>query len=126
MSFPGINLYAMATRVIGKSAYIFFEDIGRGLDSRGLWNTSYAAGVALRDVIQPVERALYERMGLDLDKYYIMIYTDNPLLVVERDSSGDQIEFNGARYQLQSDNDWRPQDGWRGVLAIRQSAVVPA
>ena len=114
----------MATRVIGKSAYVYFSDSGRTLDDRGIWVSGYAAGVALFDVIQPVERALYERMGLDLDRYYIMIYTDNPLLVIERGTSGDQIEFNGARYQLQSNNDWNPQDGWRGVLAIRLSDVV--
>ena len=54
-----------------------------------------------------------------------MIYTDNPLLVVERDESGDQIEFEGARYQLLSNNDWKSIDGWEGVLAVRLNATVP-
>lgn len=122
---PGMNLYQMATQVIGKSEYIFFSETSRSQDARGFWITTYAAGVPLRDSIQAVSRSLYEKLGLELSKYYVMIYTDNPLLVVERDMSGDQIEFNGARYQLLSETDWSPQDGWRGVLAVRLSATVP-
>lgn len=122
---PGMNLYQMASRVIEKSAYTFFSASSRTLDDRGLWVTSHASGVSLFDSIQAVSRSLYEKLGLDLSKYYVMIYTDNPLLVVERDTSGDQIEFNGDRYQLQSETDWTPQDGWRGVLAVRLDATVP-
>lgn len=120
MSFPGGNLYGLARGLVGTQAYTFFGGSGRVLDTRGLWVTSFAPGVPLRDSIQAIERKLYQSLGLELDRYYIIIYTDNPLLVVERDISGDQIEFNGERYQLLSDTDWRPQDGWRGVLAVRQ------
>ncbi len=121
---PGLNLYQLATRLIGKEDYTFFGAPSRTLDDRGIWVTNYAAGVALRDSIQPVKRSLYESLGLELSKYYVMIYTDNPLLVVERDTSGGQIEYAGDRYQLLSEDDWSPQDGWRGVLAIRLSATV--
>lgn len=121
---PGFNLYKMATRLIGTSPYTFFAQASRGLDDRGVWVTSYAAGVELSDSIQSVSRGIYEKLGLDLDKYYLMIYTDNPLLVVERDTSGDQIEFQGERYQLLDNTDWRPQDGWSGVLAVRLNATV--
>ncbi len=120
MSFRGGNLYGLAKRLVGTQDYQFFRATGRVLDDRGLWVTSFAEGVQLSDTIQAIERRLYQNLGLELDRYYIMIYTDNPLLVVERDISGDQIEFNGERYQLLSDTDWRPQDGWRGVLAVRQ------
>lgn len=120
MSFPFGNIYTAAASIVGKQAYTYYAATGRALDDRGLWVTSYAAGVALNDSIQAVERRLYQALGLNLDRYYIMIYTDSALLVVERDTSGDQIDFNGERYQLLSDTDWRPQDGWRGILAIRQ------
>lgn len=122
---PGMNLYQIASRVIGKSAYTFFAATPRTADARGIWVTTYAVGVPLTDSIQAVSRSLYEKLGLELSKYYIMIYTDNPLLVVERDTSGDQIEFNSERYQLLSETDWSSQDGWRGVLAVRLAATVP-
>ena len=123
MTIPGMNLYQVASRLIGKSAYTFFAS-NRALDDRGIWVSSFSAGVDLTDSIQAVQRSLYESLGLDLSKYYIMIYTDSPLLVVERDTSGDQIEFQSARYQLLSNTDWSPIDGWRGVLAIRLEATV--
>ncbi len=121
---PGMNLYQMATRLIGKSAYTFFAQLPRTRDARGIWVTTYAAGVPLNDSIQAVPRTLYVALGLDLSRYYVMIYTDNPLLVVERDTSGDQIEFNSERFELLSNNDWRPIDGWEGVLAVRLNATV--
>lgn len=122
---PGMNLYSIATRVIRKSAYAYFSATSRVLDARGIWVATHAAGVPLFDSIQAIERNLYEKLGLDLSKYYVMIYTDNPLLVVERGTSGDQIEYNGGRYQLLSETDWKPQDDWAGVLAVRLNATVP-
>lgn len=120
----GMNLYRMAASVIGKSDYIFFSATSRALDARGIWVDTFAAGVALSDSIQAIDRSLYTKLGLDLDRYYIQIYTDNPLLVVERDTSGDQIEFQSERYQLLSNTDWRPIDKWSGVLAVRLNATV--
>ncbi len=125
MGIPGMNLYAMARTVIGGSSYTWYAVTGRVNDASGEWITTYAAGIGLVDSIQAIDRSLYEKLGLELSKYYIMIYTDNPLLVVERDSSGDQIEFNGERFQLLSNTDWKPQDGWEGVLAVRQTPTTP-
>ena len=121
---PGMNLYQMATRLIGKSDYTYFAEASRAQDARGIWVTTFAAGVSLTDSIQAVPRTLYVALGLDLAKYYIMIYTDNPLLVVERGTSGDQIEFNSKRYQLLSETDWTFVDSWKGVLAVRLNATV--
>jgi len=118
-SVPSMNLYKIASKLIGKSEYEYFV-ASRTLDVRGMWVTTYDTAVTLNDSIQAVPRALYSQLGLDLDKYYIMIYTDNSLVSTDRDISGDQIEFNGERYQLQSPNDWNPISGWRGVLAVRQ------
>lgn len=125
MSLPGINVYALATRLIGKQDYIYYKQLTRDLDDRGIYISTYAAGVPLKDSIQPVKRILYSQMGLDRDRYYIFIYTESPLLVVERGTSGDQIEFNGARFELQSNTDWIPQDHWEGVLAVRLEQEVP-
>lgn len=120
-----MNLYQIAGRLIGGSDYTFFAEASRALDGRGIWVTTYAAGVPLNDSIQAVDRSLYQALGLDLSRYYINIYTDNLLLTVERDTSGDQIEFEDDRYQLLSETDWRPVDGWRDVLAVRLNATVP-
>lgn len=38
---------------------------------------------------------------------------------VQRDTSGDQIAWDGSRWQLISKTDWRAQDGWIQVLCVR-------
>lgn len=120
----GMNLYATAVQLIGKSDYTYFAAGAITKDPRGFAVPTFAAGVPLRDSIQAVPRSAYKALGLDFDRKYVVIYTDNDLLVTERGTSGDQIEYNGARFQLVSDTDWRPMDGWRGVLAVRQNATV--
>ncbi len=124
-SLPGMNLYAMASSIIGKSVYTYFAPDSRVLDARGIWVSTEAVGVVLNDSIQAIPRELYESLGLDLSRYYVMIYTDNPLVVVDQGTSGGQIEFESERYQLESETDWSPIDGWRGVLAIRLNVSSP-
>ena len=124
MNIPGVNIYALASQIIGKQAFIYFAFDTTNTDDRGIDVTTYSAGVPLTDNIQPVPRKLYQQLGLDLDKYYIMIYTDNPLLVVERDTPGDQIQFNSQRFQLLDNTDWKPQDSWQGIMAVRLNPRV--
>ncbi len=119
MPIPGANIYNQATQIISKSTYTYYAFLGRVIDDRGIQVSNYAPGVALADSIQAVSRSLYEDLGLDWQKVYINIFTNNALMVLDRDVSGDQIEFNTARYELLSSTDWNPQDGWRQVLAVR-------
>lgn len=125
MRVPGGNLYKMASKIIGGSAYTL-HTVTRALDVRGIWVDTLSAGTALTDSIQAVDKRFYSAMGLDLAKLYIMIYTDNALMVsVDRDISGSQVVFQSATYQLMNETDWVPIDGWRGVLAVQIKATVP-
>lgn len=124
-SVPGLNLYKLATKVIKPQAFTWFEFDSRTEDSRGFDITAYKDGVPKTASIQAVPRNLFQSIGLDFQKYYVMLYTDDPdLNVVDRDTSGDQIEFNGQCYQLLSNTDWNPQDNWEGVLAVRLANEV--
>lgn len=119
MPIPGQNLYQQATQLIAKQAYTYYATTGRATDERGLQQTTYATGVDRFDSIQAVKRELYAELGLDWQKFYVHIFTSDTLAVVERDGSGDQIEYNGERYQCLSSTDWGFQDGWHEVLAVR-------
>ena len=115
---PGQNLLNMAFRIIAKETVLYYKDLGRTLNSVGQDITEYAAGVPLSGSFQPVPRKLYELYGLDLQKDYYTFYVSAALLDVDRDISGDQIAFNGQRFQCESDNDWFAIDGWKGVLCV--------
>lgn len=119
MPIPGTNLYNQATQLITKQPYTYYQFTGRVSDDRGRQQAAYAAGVDFSDSIQAVARELYVELGLDWQKYYVKIFTNQDIFVVERDISGDQIAFNSDRYQLLASTDWRPQDGWREIIAAR-------
>lgn len=121
---PGANVLNMALSVIAKQTVIYYQYISRTLNNVGIEVGNYDTGVPLAGSFQPVPRNLYNQFGLDLQRDYFTFYVSANLLDLGRDVSGDQIEFNGIRYQCESDNDWFAIDGWKGVLCVRVPVPV--
>jgi hypothetical protein len=119
MGVPGSNILDQALTVISAQTIIYYAFVGNTINSVGQDVTQYAAPVTLLGSFQPVPRSLYQQYGLDFTKDYYTFYTSNDVLDVNRDSSGDQIVFEGQRYQVESNNDWFAIDGWKGCLVIR-------
>jgi len=119
---PGANILNMAFSLISKQVVNYYQYVSRSTNAVGQDVTVYAAAVSMAGSFQPVPRNLYQTYGLDLQKDYSTFYTSNNLLDITRDVSGDQIAYNGKRYQVQSGNDWFAQDGWKGVLCVNLGA----
>jgi hypothetical protein len=115
---PGANLLNMAFRIIAQENVVYYRDLGRIQNIIGQDVTEYDPGTKMSGSFQPVPRNLYTVYGLDFQKSYYTFYTSNNLLDLARNISGDQIAFNGQRYQCESANDWFMIDGWKGVLCI--------
>lgn len=115
---PGQNLLNMALTLIAKQSLTYYKFAGRSLNSVGQDVTTYDTPITLVGSWQPVPRKLYQQYGLDLQKDYFTFYTSNNVLDLQRDISGDQLAFNGQRYQCESNNDWYPMDGWKGILVV--------
>lgn len=115
---PGSNLLNMAFRVIAKETVLYYRDGGRTLNSIGQDITLYQPALELSGSFQPVPRKVYYLYGLDLQKSYYTFYASRDILDVNRDVSGDQISFNGQRFQCESANDWYAIDGWVGMLCV--------
>lgn len=116
---PGSNLLKSALTVIASQTITYYKFAGRTENNVGQAITLYSDGIGIKGSFQPVPRNLYEIYGLDLQKEYYTFYTFNNLIDIDRNTSGDQIGFNGQRYQIESNNDWFKMDGWKGVLCIR-------
>lgn len=115
---PGMNLLNMALTVIQQQTVSYYQYTTRVLNSVGQYQTTYAAA---RDIVgswQPVPRNLYPIYNLDLQKSYFTFYTSNNVIDVTRDVSGDQIVYKGRRFQVESNNDWYQEDGWKGMLCV--------
>jgi hypothetical protein len=115
---PGSNLLNMAFRIIAQQALVYYHYLGRTQNSVGQDISQYSDAKKIFGSFQPVPRVLYQSLGLDFQKDYWMFYTSNNLIDVGRSVSGDQIAFNGQRYQCESDNDWYQIDGWKGSIFI--------
>lgn len=115
---PGQNLLNMAFRVIAQQSLLYYQYLGRSQNSVGQDVSQYREAVKIVGSFQPIPRQLYMPLGLDLQKDYWNFYSSNNLKDVQRMIAGDQIAFNGNRYQCESDTDWFLIDGWKGALFI--------
>lgn len=115
---PGMNLLNMALTVIQQQTVSYYQYDTRTLNTVGQYVTTYLPEVDIVGSWQPVPRKLYPVYNLDLQKDYFTFYTSNDVLDVGRDVSGDQIVYKGRRYQVESDNDWYKEDGWKGMLCV--------
>lgn len=118
---PGSNLLAQALTVIAPQPADYYAETGRSPNAAGQYVTTYADAITVYGSIQPVPRTLYEAYALDMSKNYIMFYTTRTIDDVFRGRSGDQLSFNGKRWQVESSNDWVAVDGWNALLCIEVS-----
>lgn len=117
---PGSNLLNMAMGLIAPQTVKYFQALPRGAaNSIGVLPSTFAAGVDVATgSLQPVPKALFQQLGLDYKKTYVTWYVQRSVIGLERDSSGDEIEWNGNRYKCQDENDWFGQDGWLAMLCV--------
>jgi len=118
---PGINLLGVALQMIASESVEYFADAGRVKQPNGVFLTNYNEPVTIDECsVQAVDRSKYLSMGLDFQKTYVTWFVPNQQVVtVERAKSGDVIEWNGGRYQLNGGIDWTGQDSWgTGVCVL--------
>lgn len=119
MNIPGINLLNMAHRLIARQEVKYYRFLNRTTNENGLDIAEYAPFVTLNAGVQAVPQDLYERYGLEFQKEYISVFLPMDILDVDRDWSGDQMGFAGARYNCVSATDWHGQDGWMQVICLK-------
>lgn len=120
---PGSNLLNQALRIIRPTTVDYYQFLGRTNNSVGLLVSNYAPAESVTASVQAVKRAQYQYMGLDYNKRYIMIWATTDLQDLFRDRSGDQIGYNGQRWELMNEEDWTDIDNWNGVLAVQVSTT---
>ena len=115
---PGSNLLARAARLIALQTVQYSAWASRAL-TNGVYVPVYAAAVPITGSVQAVPRQLFESLGLDLQKTYVMFYTSTALKDLQRDQTPHAIDFGGWRYAVESNTDWFAQDGWKGSILVR-------
>lgn len=119
MIVPSSNLLNLAFSAVAKQPFEYLQDGGRTLNSVGLYDTTFLPPKTLYGSIQAVSRNVYQERGLDFQKQYISIYVSQDVFDMARDVTGDQVIWNGHRYQLTSETAWYGIDGWLSVIAVQ-------
>lgn len=122
---PGANVLRQAQTLIRPTTVTYFQFLGRTTNSVGQDVSNYAAGLAIQANVQAIKRAFYHRMGLDYTKRYIQLWTTTDTVDLYRDRAGDQIEWEGRRYELMNEDEWTPIDGWNSALGVDVGAATP-
>ena len=118
MNIPGSNLLTDALEVICRQSFQYYSYQSRIINEIGKNVRTYAPPVTITGIVQAVDRSLYSDSGLDFNKRYIQVWTDTDTGDLYRDRAGDQIQFNNARWEITSENDWFPVDNWNSFLAV--------
>lgn len=122
------NLVDIALSVIPSQTVNYYKATARTETPAGYIVSEFAPAVVVaRGSVQAVARSKYQILGLELSKKYVTWFVPQlDVVSLERDTSGDQFEYNGARYQTESVTDWKAQDGWLEVLAVKIEGAANA
>lgn len=112
------NLLNMAMAAVGKQSFSYIKFSVRVNNDIGLDVATYDDPVAIMGQVQAVPRALFEKYGLDFQKNYLIFFVSKDVLDVERDVSGDQVQYASKKFQCLSKTDWYNQNGWVEVLTV--------
>ena len=126
MAIPGSNLLNKALRVIRAQDVTYVQNSGRIKKPNGVYETEYNLPVTIKGSVQAVPLSNYKALGLDLSRSYVTLYTNTPIVGVERDVSGDLFSYNGKVYQAVSTTNWLAMDGWNQVTAVQVDTALPA
>lgn len=83
---------------------------------------AYADPVRIVGNVQPLDRKLYQALGLDFAKDYVTLYTSADVQCTGRDRAGDRFTWEGDTYLCESGEHWHMQAGWVAITAVK----VPA
>lgn len=124
MNIPGANLLGIASRVIRFETLGHRAFMSREPNSVGDFVSTFAPSVNIQGSMQPVNRKLYQELGLNLSKNYATLYTSATITATDRDREGDLITFAGRTWQCESSQNWAAMDGFTKMLCVEVPAYA--
>lgn len=115
---PGANLFNIASSVIALQEVAWFTFTGRTISGSGKYQNEYGPPSMISVSFQSVQRQKYNHLGLDFNKTYKMLYTNDEAFDVDRDRAGDRFVVDGRLYEAIGSADWIFQDCWKGVMVV--------
>lgn len=110
---PGINLLNVAMSMLGSQTVEYSRFLGNTTLPNGIKAPSYGEYETVEDCsVQPIPKSNYREKGLNFSREYVTWWVARDVLGLDRDFSGDKIQWNGKTWIVDSDVSWFEQDGW--------------
>lgn len=113
------NLYTLARTLIPSDEVYLSKFLSNTENDVGQMIPSYGEPYFIDAVFQPIETTIIEILGLEYDKTYRVLYTDEFVQNIEDNSSSDYVYLGDVRYQALRKTDWLSYNGWNGVICVR-------
>lgn len=121
MFVPGANLLGMAMTAINPSAGVQIKRFeGQQENDFGKTINAYSDPEALYGAsIQPLSFRDIQQFGLTTGREYISAWIQTSAHSAYRGGAADIIVWNGAEWELLQPTNWKVQDGWTQLVAVR-------
>lgn len=113
------NLFNLATSVIPPETAQYVQFLGNTVNEIGLSIPSYAEPVEITASIQPVGDTAYKDLGLDFQKEYYYVYSNQRMHGLNEQTQPDKLNFHGKVFTVQKTCYWNEYDGWGYVLVVK-------
>lgn len=120
---PGANLLGQALRVIKPQTMQLRRFLSREENSVGDTVSLFGAPEDFRGSMQPVERKLYQLLGLNFSKNYQTLYVFGNIQPTARDRDGDIVLFDGKTFQCESERNWSAVGEYRKILCVEVQSI---
>ena len=118
MTVPGSNLLTTAFRLVCPEPIRIRKFLRRATNEIGYDVAFYSDPLNTTASVQAVDIRYYTDFGLDFAESHIHIWAPNDVDEVYRLINPDQIDWNNRRWEVISESDWFPIDGWNNFIAV--------
>jgi hypothetical protein len=113
-----INLLYAALSALPKQNFQIRKFIDFQEDSAGLKINRYSLPQDAIGNIQAVNNEIYKKLGLDFEKNYLMLWSLEPIKVLNGQNAPDMILIDGKAFKPIRELDWYGYNGWTCVLIL--------
>jgi hypothetical protein len=121
MKIFGGHILKQAMRVVGTQTVMYQKWLSRTTNAAGYDVSDYDTPVGIQGQVQPVNRAVYAQMGLQMSKNYVNLFSEYFIGDLARDRAGDRFTYAGVTYEVMTDSAWKAQQGYSAVMGIQIS-----
>jgi hypothetical protein len=112
------NLLIEAHSLIPYESAVYFKWLKSEKNSNLLMKNEFAQGKKTKVKINAVKSGLVRELGLDYKKNHRMLYSVPKVSGLSRVNSGDQLEFEGKRWKVETQTGWFATAGWDSFVMV--------